>query len=62
MQYVANGEIKDRYPDYDGGLVELRIAFKFPPPTDVKDLLKKIQARILKLEIPITIKTNQQSF
>jgi len=62
MQYVANGEIRDRYPDYDNHAIELRIAFDVPPPDEAKALLKKVQGRIVELSLPITIKTNQQSF
>ena len=62
MQYVASGQIKDRYPDYDNNPIELRIAFDVPPPDDAKALLKKVQGRIVELSLPITIKTNQQSF
>ena len=62
MQYVANGEINDRYPDYDNNPIELRIAFAFPPPDEAKALLKKVQGRISELALPITIKTNQETF
>jgi len=62
MQYVANGEINDRYPDYDNDPIELRIAFASPPPDEAKELLKKVQGRIVELVLPITIKTNQKTF
>ncbi len=62
MQYIANGEIKNRYPDYDNNPVELRIAFDASPPDEAKEVLKKVQGRIVELSLPITIKTNQPTF
>ena len=62
IQYVANGDIKEKYPDYNDQDVELRITFQFQLPDNGKELLKKIQSRIQKLGLPILLKTNQKTF